>query len=283
MLVLHTVTSMQLCSGFVLSIVDVIQHMFSNPVFAKHAGVRTRAMLESPFYARLDAAHDGALSALTVNSAPDQARATDGHSTHDVGGARSTPPLQKAVPVQGLSHPLDEGLAGSARRAGPNTERPEGDGPHSESDGPDVLAVEDPDPSDEFMTGAGPTLTLLFGLFVDGVQLHASGESTTTVVSLKCLDLPGFLVGSKLASYNLGFVSGPKEPTCMTDFLNLILKEFKAYEPAVVVHPDGKILLLSGLTRAFLLVRLVRFCVFATCPTPCFVCCLNPGVVLQGP
>lgn len=179
------------CSGFVLPITDVIRHLFSNATFARFAGVRTQAMLESPFYARLDAAHDGAISALSVADAD--------------------------APAVGLAQPADDGEVPAS----------------SEHDTEQLQPVEDADPSDEVMTGGGDTLALLFGLFVDGVQLHANGRSTTTVVSLKCLDLPGFLVGTKVASYNLAFISGPKEPTCMTDFVHIILHQFKEYEPKV--------------------------------------------------
>lgn len=97
----------------------------------------------------------------------------------------------------------------------------------------------DADASDEIGTAHGETMVLLFGLFVDGVQLHNTGRSTTTVFSLKCLDLPGFLVNSDLACYTMAFVDGPKEPTNMTQLVLAILHQFKVFEPDGVTDADG--------------------------------------------
>ena len=193
-----------LCSGFVLPLADVIKHLFTEPLFARFAGVRTQGMLDSEFYARLDAAHGGALSALARGSDP----APDESVHHDEGiAAHATG--SSAVDAD----PLDQG-------------------------GQD-WPVADPDPRDEVMTGNGDTIILMFGLFVDGVQLHSSGRSSTTVFSLKCLDLPGFMVGTNMASYNIAFIDGPKEPTCMTQILAHILTQFKTFEPQGITGDDG--------------------------------------------
>jgi len=175
----------------------VIKHMFSNIDFARFAGVRTQAMLESEWYAKVDAAHGGAVSAMATAETAD--------------------------------HPMETDHAAQAEPHNAPTTLVDADVPDEDES---LYEVCDSDPSDEVMTGDGDSLCLLFGLFVDGVQLHVSGRSTTTVLSLKCLDLPGFLVCSKVASYNLAFIDGPKEPTCMTDFMMMVLAEFKKCEPS---------------------------------------------------
>lgn len=198
------------CSGFVLSIRDVIRLLFSNPTFARFAGTRTRAMLDSALYASIDSAHDGAISALA---------SSDGTASADVGVGEHGSGLVAA------NEPAHEDLL--------PVERQESD------DAAHLNPVQDTDPSDEVMTGDGDTLVLLFGVFVDGVQLHTTAKDTTTVVSLKCIDLPGFLVGTNVASYNLAFISGPKEPTCLTDFMSLILHQFKEVEPKITRDAGG--------------------------------------------
>lgn len=196
------------CSAYVLPLPDVIKHLFTEPLFARFAGVRTQGMIESPFYARLDAAHGGAISAFAVSEEPrvDPAAA----------------PAAAAVAEPPADPPADAHMAGDS----------------DFEDDPDFPAA-DPDPRDEVMTGNGDTLVLMFGLFCDGVQLHESRRSSTTVFSLKCLDLPGFLVGTNLASYNIAFIDGPKEPTCMTDILLRILAEFKELEPLGITDDAG--------------------------------------------
>ena len=94
------------------------------------------------------------------------------------------------------------------------------------------------EPSDEVMTGAGAILFLLFGIFCDGVQLYGNNKSTTTVIAIKCLDMPGSLVNKNLANYLLAFIGGQHEPTCMQDFLHIIVEQFKAFEP-VRPRSDG--------------------------------------------
>lgn len=195
-----------LCSAFVLALRDVIRLMFSNPDFAQYAGVRTRAMLDSPYYAHLDAAHNYAISALS--SEPDAE-------------ASSVLNPALATPMPGIT---GQGCANEAEESAEEDE---------------LDAVEDPDPSDEVMTGEGDTLVLLFSLFVDGVQLKQGNRETTTVVSLKCMDQPGYLVGTNVASYNVAFISGPKEPTCMTDILGVLVHQFKELEPSMAPDSAG--------------------------------------------
>lgn len=185
------------CSAYILKLDDVVRHMFGVEMFARFAGTRTRAMLDSPVYKRLDEVHGHVISALSS---------------------------------QVSEHPGDSGLA-SPEVAGPSTAaaaptcRPE-----------DFV---DPDPSDEIMTASGDVLTLCFALFVDGVQLHQHGRATTTVVGIKCLDLPGFLCNTDLACYPLAFIGGEKEPSNLQEFMSIILKQFKAHEPNGSVDKDG--------------------------------------------
>lgn len=203
------------CRAFVLPLRDVVRHMFGDPTFAEYAGVRTIAMLQSPKYRRLDEAHGGAISALAnPNYAPQ--------------------PLP-APPGAGACHPGpgDIGVSDHSLPPQPPAHTAQYEYAH------DGQHVENPDARDEEMTAHGEELILLFGLFVDGVQLHQHGRSTTTVFCLKCLDLPAFLVNTDLAAYTIAFIEGPKEPTCMTQILLSILKQFKFFEPSGVRIGDG--------------------------------------------
>lgn len=175
-----------------------MKHLFGEPTFARYAGTRSQALLDSPAYTRVDSAHGGALSALSSAYEP--------------------------VPVEGVDAPVAGRVAQKASE---------------DSDSGEFAEVSDPDPLDEVMTGDGDVLTLLFALFVDGVQLHQHGRSTTTVVALKCLDLPGFLCNTDLACYPLAFIDGPKEPTNLSQFMLRILQQFKKVEPFGTADLDG--------------------------------------------
>lgn len=198
---------MMSCSAYVMALPDVIRMMFSNPEHARYAGTRTKAMLDSPYYAHLNSAHNNAISALACSEAGSCTREGTPHAPESSG-------------------PESTGQGG--QEAGADQED-------------QLEAVEDPDPSDEVMTGSGDTIVLLYAIFVDGVQLHQGNRETTTVISLKNLDLPGFLVGTKTASYNLAFISGPKEPTCLTDILALIVRQFKEFEPKMTPDAAGMV------------------------------------------
>lgn len=52
------------CSAYVLKLEDVINHLFGVETFARFAGTRTRAFLDSDFYHHLDGKHGGAISAM---------------------------------------------------------------------------------------------------------------------------------------------------------------------------------------------------------------------------
>lgn len=197
-----------MCSGYVLNIADVIRHMFSDQLFARFAGTRTCAFLDSEFYSALDKAHHGLLSQFSVDG---NAR---GCSKSEGGGPASLG---------------DEAVTGS----------PQGELYKCASDTSDPADLEATgDPSDEVMTGAGDLLVLLFGVFIDGVQLYSNNKSTTTVIALKCLDLPACLVNKNLANYLLAFIGGRSEPSCLQDFIHIIVKQFKLYE-VLPSHLEG--------------------------------------------
>lgn len=158
-------------------------------------------MISSPFYQQVDEAHGSAISALS--SLP------------------SSPGEGPRPPGRGF-----EATASADTRAPDLTPPP-----------PDCHV--DPDPSDEVMTGDCDTLTLLFGVFVDGVQLHQHGRATTTVIGIKCLDLPGFLSHTDLASYALAFIGGPKEPSNLSEIMAIVLKQFKLHEPMGYADDKG--------------------------------------------
>lgn len=175
-------------------------------------------MTDAPHFQDVDAAHGYALSRLVHVQPPADDDPEEGEAGADIpegqellpGGVEAPPPLHVYLP-------------------------PDEEGGPPPSDLPDDLSEdgmpEETDPSDEIHMGQGDKLGLLFALFVDGVQLHQHGRATTTVISLKCLDLPGFLANTALASFNLAFISGPKEPTNLTGVMRLILGQFKQHEP----------------------------------------------------
>lgn len=206
------------CSAYVLPLASVINHLFGEPQFARFAGTRTQALLDSAVYKRVDEAHGYAISALAEASVQDQSNPS--------GDAAGNPEPSQAGNIAGDS---DASV----------TSDDDADVPMSDDQSDPLEEVGDPDPSDEVMTANGDVSAIMFALFVDGVQLHQSGSATTTVVSLKCLDLPGFLVNTDMASFNLAFIGGKKEPTCMTQFLDIILEKFKAAEPMGSLGPDG--------------------------------------------
>lgn len=209
------------CRAFILPLADVINHLFGEPTFARYAGTRTMAMLQCPLYRRLDLAHGCALSALADPKLASGLVAGD----QPAGSATDCDaPVQPTEEARGVVSGCSDHVPAS----------PESD---------DLV---DPDPQDDLMTAHGPDMVLLFGLFVDGVQLHGHGRSTTTVFALKCLDLPGFLANTDLASYTIAFIDGPKEPTCMTTVMMTILKQFKIFEPAGVEHAPGAQLSLTA-------------------------------------
>ena len=193
-------------------------------------------MLQCEVYARLDQAHGGALSALSEPELADGLLPEDPASGSD----GEPPPAAPAAPLASVATaaaphqtPTAAALPAAAAEEAAIDQVP-GTPDHAEDD-----YLVDADPRDEVMTAYGPDMVLLFGLFVDGVQLHVHGRSTTTVFCLKCLDLPGFLANTDLASYTLAFIEGPKEPTCMTTVLMTILKQFKIFEPTGIEHEDG--------------------------------------------
>lgn len=182
------------CSAYILQLKDVVNHLFGEPLFARYAGTRTQAMLQSPLYKRLDTAHGGALSAL---------------SSESVGSL--------------VAQPTPVGATGAATD-------------------PDTIDDEaNPDPTDEVMTGDGDELALMFALFVDGVQLHDHGRASTTVVGLKCIDLPGFMCHTDLACFPMAYIGGEKEPTNLSEFTALLLQQFKDHEVFGVVDRSGAV------------------------------------------
>lgn len=106
-------------------------------------------MLDCDWYKKIDKSHGMALTALSSHLSPEQ---------------RGGNPDGSDVPIDFAGGCADEASY-------------------------DNMDFVDPDPTDEVMTGDGDPLTLLFALFVDGVQLHDHGRATTTVIGLKCLDL----------------------------------------------------------------------------------------------
>lgn len=204
------------CSAYVLGLKNVVRYLFGDLAFARFAGTRLQGLMDSPLFQDVDAAHGFALTRL-VQEQP-AADAADECAADDA------PELQQHFPHEhGES---DRWPANTPSQEESQQNRPDGWDTESE------LGVADaPEPSDEIHTGLGDRLCLLFALFVDGVQLHQHGRATTTVISIKCLDLPGFLSNTKLASFNIAFISGPKEPTNLTALMDIILQQFKDHEP----------------------------------------------------
>ena len=263
------------CSGLILNIADIIRHLYMNPMFARFAGTRTRAMLDSPWFNALDAAWDGWIKRLCNDGSSDTEDSEDGGAGEGpAGGSPASGGAAQPVPrnvlasraepmarASGTAAPVapshSAGASGAVTQARSDSAadavhaggfsgavRPGGaaaatvgvqqsgaDSDAMSEDESEPEEVADPDPSDEFWTGAGKLIALLFAIFHDGVQLHQKVKSTTLVFSLKCLDLPGFLVSKLLASYNFAFIGGPKEPSCLTEFVALILDQGKQYEP----------------------------------------------------
>ena len=177
---------------------DVVRHMFLDPEFARGAGTRTTAFKCSPYYAQVDQASGGLLSQWDSSLAP--------------GGCGSTQPRQSADRESGQpSLPAPVGTASL----------PIADDVAMPGEG-----IAQSDPLDEVRTGDGAVMVLLFALFCDGVQLHQKSQSTTVVITLKCLDQPGFLVGKLVSSFNIAFIGGPQEPTCMKDFVAIFVQQF---------------------------------------------------------
>ena len=210
-------------------------------MFAKYASTRTVAMLQCEVYGRLDRAHGGALTALSEPESEDALMRGGGAS-----GSADLGPVSPAAAHADGDVATPSGDRGVASPAAATLDQPPpsaGPSPDQVPDTPDTDPtadfLADADPRDEVMTAYGTDMVLLFGLFVDGVQLHQHGRSTTTVFCLKCLELPGFLANTDLATYTLTFVEGPKEPTCMTTLLMAILRQFKIFEPTGVETADG--------------------------------------------
>ena len=193
-------------------------------------------MLQCEVYARLDHAHGGALSVLSEPELADGLLAEDPASGSDGEPPPASPAAPHAADASAAAalHLTPTAAVSPAAAEEAAIDQVPGTSDHAEDD-----YLVDADPRDEVMTAYGPDMVLLFGLFVDGVQLHVHGRSTTTVFCLKCLDLPGFLANTDLASYTLAFIEGPKEPTCMTTVLMTILKQFKIFEPTGIEHEDG--------------------------------------------
>lgn len=191
------------CSAYVLPLKDIVDHLFGEQMFARYAGTRTQAMLDSPVFQKLDASHGQALSTLSSHRIGLNADVVA--PSTDLGQIASSSRSSEAI--------LDTGVSDSERV--------------------------DPDPTDEVMTGEGDRIALLFALFIDGVQLHDHGRATTTVVGLKCLDLPGFLSNTDLASFPIAYIGGAKEPTDLSEFMKLILQQFKKHEPYGTASSEG--------------------------------------------
>ena len=207
------------CSAYILKLGDVVRHLFGVPMFARFAGTRTEALLNSPFYQHIDQLHGHAVSGLACGTLPvaTSGEAVEGRTSDATSARISTSPAP--LPQTGATPPSHASGAGSSR---------------------DLAEDEvDPDPTDEVMTGAGDSLTLMFAVFVDGVQLQQHGRGTTTVIGIKCLDLPGFLANTDLACYALAFIGGPKEPNNLSEIMSIILKQFKDHEPVGERDDEG--------------------------------------------
>jgi hypothetical protein len=165
-----SLTGFHLCSAYLISIADIIRHWFLNPVFAKFAGTRTRAFVDSPYYRSIDDAMGGALS-----------RARGEPAAPSVGG----------------------------------------------------------DPAGELFADGAEPLVLDIAIAADGVQLHQKSLATTAIVVAKCLSLPCHLVHTLMASYNFAFIGGPKEPTTLSDFIAIVLRQFALCEPEVHYDENG--------------------------------------------
>lgn len=188
--------------------------MFLDPIFARFVGTRCSALFDSELFKFLDEAHGGAISALQYGEMETEAaNLPDSDPMEAVNGHG----MQQNATQEG-----DTSMAGSC-----------------DEDEDDYLDV-DPDPCDDIPPPEGKRITVFFSLFVDGVQLNQHGRATTVVVALKCLDLPGFLYTTDCAAYPLAFISGPKDPTNLTEILRVILDRFKEFEPVGVKEEDGK-------------------------------------------
>lgn len=208
-------------SAYILKLGDVVRHLFGVPMFARFAGTRTKAWLHSPFYQHLDLVHGHAISTLACGEdAVASGIASD--EGHTIEGRAS----EAAPPISQLNAPSD--AAPGSLASGPSCTPGPSHPSHIPETGEDEV---DADPGDEVMTGAGDCLTLMFAVFVDGVQLHQHGRATTAVIGLKCLDLPGFLANTDLACYALAFIGGSKEPSNLYQIMGIILKQFKDHEP----------------------------------------------------
>lgn len=223
------------CSAYILKLSDVIGHLFGVETFARFAGTRTHALLDSEFYHHVDYAHGGAISALSEDPCSEQ---KDEH-TNDVPCAAIN---MACAPVRVADQlPPSEEVASDRSCSQDPCSRT------SHDSQPDEVTA---DPSDEVMTALADTITLFFALFVDGVQLHAHGRATTTVVGLKCLDLPGFLCNTDIACYPLAFVGGPKEPSNLAEIMAIILQQFKDHEPGGCVDEKGMALTVASSSSA---------------------------------
>lgn len=213
--------------------------MFGDPLFAKNAGTRNHAMIDSWLFEHLDRRHNRAISFIADgvpsgagDTGPDDEMAQQLDQLDPVAGLRAEgnedDPLQngasQGVPVDPLHNAPEEWVPG--------------DDDAEWVDNP-LHHVDDPDPRDELPPPEGDTITLFFGLFVDGVQLHQHGRSTTAVICVKCLDLPCFLATTDHSCYPLAFIDGPKEPTNMSEIMQYVLKAFKVSEPMGEWLPDG--------------------------------------------
>jgi hypothetical protein len=130
------------CSGYILSLADItsgIRHLFMNPLFARFAGTRTQAMLDSLWYHEADRSVHGLLSTLRDDggkAGSDTDECDDHEGPGDVGSLSS--------------HAYDA-----------EVERNSDGRSHSEDITGIDAEVQDPDPSDEVMTGAGDHRALL--------------------------------------------------------------------------------------------------------------------------
>lgn len=202
---------------------------------AKHAGTRTLGIVELEIFQHLDSQYEGSISFLhNPQSHPDYGEGGDASD----GGMHG----------EGEESPSHTGIFSGAQLPGTPLCRVPPTSPSSDDDIDADSGDEEahypahhPDPSDSFPPHNGEQFMLFFGLFVDGVQLHQHGRHTTTVIALKLLDLPGFLSHKDCAAYPIGYISGPKEPTTMTTIIELIMQQFKQYEPKGVRVENGRV------------------------------------------
>lgn len=202
----------------------------------------------------MDSRHNGALSVLfngTEGIAPDSGSdmsvGEDNHCTHQ---------QPQNVPSAGRGH-APSSYSGADTQVG-NTcahqSAQAGPSPESSAEESDIFAAAPAgDVTDEFPPPEGDRIILLFGAFVDGVQLSQHGRTSTTVISIRCLDMPGHLSTTDIASYPAAFIGGIncKEPTTMSELMQYFCHPFKEHEPMGELQPDGSIVVRGNPIRVY--------------------------------